>query len=108
MAELTIYSLPVSMVTTFFISYIFEILGRKTTLFLSFFLTAIVLFMFPRTAPHYNYLILARCMIAMTMSGPIQHPLVADYVVKKTRGKAVALTGVGLVGGEVTAMGVLF
>jgi len=33
---------------------------------------------------------------------------VADYVVKKTRGKAVALTGIGLVGGEVTAMGVLF
>ena len=32
----------------------------------------------------------------------------ADYVVKNTRGKAVALTGVGLVGGEVTAMGVLF
>lgn len=44
----------------------------------------------------------------MTMSAPISHPLVADYVVKKTRGKAVALTGIGLVGGEVTAMGVLF
>ena len=42
------------------------------------------------------------------MSAPIAHPLVADYVVKKSRGKAVALTGIGIVGGEVMAMGVLF
>jgi sugar phosphate permease len=42
------------------------------------------------------------------MSAPVSHPLVADYVVKKTRGKAVALAGIGLVGGEITAMGVLF
>lgn len=70
-AELTIYSLPVSMITTFFISYIFEILGRRNTLCLSYFFTAIVLFIFPRTAPHYNYLILMRCLIAMTMSAPI-------------------------------------
>ena len=71
MAELTIKSLPVSMVTTFFISYIFEILGRKVTLALSYFFTAIVLFFFPRVAPNYSYLIVMRCLIAMTMSGPI-------------------------------------
>ena len=36
------------------------------------------------------------------------HPLIPDYVVRKSRGKAVALTGVGLVVGEVFSMGVLF
>jgi hypothetical protein len=36
------------------------------------------------------------------------HPLIPDYVVRKSRGKAVALTGVGLVLGEVFSMGILF
>jgi MFS family permease len=107
-SELTIWSLPFSMITTFFVSYIFEILGRRTTLFMSFFLTSIIFYLLPYTAPNYNYLIVARCAIGVTMSAPISHPLIADYINRNSRGKAIAMNGIGLVIGEILAMGVLF
>lgn len=107
-SDLTIYSLPFSMITTFFVSYIYEILGRKLTLFISFFLTSIVFYALPYTAPNYNYLIVARCLIGVTMSAPLSHPLIADYIHKRSRGKAIALSGMGFVFGEVFAMGILF
>lgn len=107
-SDLTIYSLPFSMVTTFFVSYIYEIFGRKITLFMSFFLTSFIFYYLPYTAPNFNYLIIARCMIGVTMSAPLSHPLIADYIHKKSRGKAIAMSGIGFVFGEVIAMGVLF
>lgn len=105
---LTIYSIPFSMVTTFFVSYIYEIFGRKITLFLSFFFTSMLFYIIPYTAPNYNLLVAVRCMIGITMSAPLSHPLIADYIVKKARGKAIALNGMGVTMGEVIAMGVLF
>jgi MFS family permease len=107
-SRLTIYSLPFSIAMTFCSSYIFEILGRKKTIFFSFFFTAIVLAIFPYTAPNYNLLILIRIAIGVTMSGLLAHPLIADYIQKKTRGKGIALSGLGIILGEVLAMGVLF
>lgn len=107
-SDLTVYSLPFSMITTFLISYVFEILGRKLTLFISFFLTSILYYLIPYTAPNYNYLIIVRCLIGVTMAAPISHPLVADYVKIDSRGKATALIGCGMVLGEVTTMGVIF
>lgn len=93
---------------TFCSSYIFEIVGRKKTIFFSFFFTAIVLAIFPYTAPNYNLLILIRIAIGVTMSALLAHPLIADYIQKKTRGKGIALSGLGIILGEVLAMGVLF
>ena len=90
-SDLTVYSIPFSMFTTCFTSYVFEILGRKWTIFISFMLTAIVFYIVPHTAPHYNYLMAARCMIGITMAPPLSHPLLPDYVKRKSRGKAVAL-----------------
>ena len=105
---LTIYSIPFSMVTTFFISYVYEIIGRRLTIFFSFFSTAILFYLLPHTAPNYNLLIMTRCAIGVTMSAPLAHPLIADYIIKKSRGKSIALTGLGVTFGEVIAMGVLF
>jgi len=107
-SELTVYSLPFGLLMTGLISYAFEILGRKWTLFLSFATTALIFFGLPHTAPHYALLVVARCAIGVTMAGPVSHPLVADYVHTKSRGRAIALSGVGLVMGEVAAMGGLF
>ena len=53
-SDLTIYSLPFSMVTTLFVSYAYELLGRKWTIFTSFFLTSIVFYLIPYTAPNYS------------------------------------------------------
>lgn len=107
-SDLTMYSIPFSMVTTFFISYMFEIWGRRFTIVFSYLLTSIVYFFLPYSAPDYGMLMIMRCLIAIFMSAPISHPLVADYVKRKSRGKAIALAGVGIVLGEVFSMGILF
>jgi MFS family permease len=107
-SDLTIYSIPFQMMTTFFVSYLFELWGRKKTLFFSYLLTAFVYFLFPYSAPNFYMLVFLRCMIGVTMAAPISHPLIADYVKRKSRGKAIALAGVGIVTGEVFSMGVLF
>lgn len=105
---MTIYSLPFTMVTTFFVSYLYELVGRKITIFMSFFLTSILFVILPYTAPNLNNLILVRCLIGVTMAAPLSHPLVPDYVKRSSRGRAIALSGIGFVMGEVFSMGVLF
>jgi hypothetical protein len=42
------------------------------------------------------------------MSAPISNPLIPDYIKRSSRGKAVALNGIGFVFGEVMSMGILF
>lgn len=106
-SNLTIYSLPFSLITTFFISYAFELLGRKLTISLSYAATALCYLLLPRTKPHFWFLAVVRCAIGVTMAGPISHPLINDYVRKNSRGRAIALNGLGQVFGEVMAMGVL-
>ena len=106
-SNLTIYSLPFSLITTFFISYAFELLGRKFTISVSYVLTGIIFFIIPYTKPHFWFLAVMRCAVGVTMAGPISHPLINDYVRKNSRGKAIALNGLGSVCGEVIAMGVL-
>ena len=83
-SALTIYSLPFSLLATLGAGYAFEILGRKWTLFLSFASTAIVYVALPYSAPNYSLLVVARCAIGLTMAAPISHPLVADYVHRKS------------------------
>lgn len=107
-SNLTIYSLPCSIITTFFVSYIFEIIGRRVTIFISFLLTAVLYFIIPYTAPSIEMLIIIRCLIGVTMAAPISHPLIPDYVKRNSRGAAIAISGVGLVFGEVLSMGILF
>ena len=104
-SNLTIYSIPFSLITTFFISYAFELLGRKLTISLSYATTAICYIILPHTKPHFWLLAVVRCAIGVAMAGPISHPLINDYVSKNSRGKAIALNGLGQVFGEVTAMG---
>jgi len=106
-SNLTIFSLPFGLITTFFISYAFELLGRKFTISLSYILTGICFIMIPYTKPYFWFLALMRCAIGVTMAGPISHPLINDYVRKNSRGKAIALNGLGSVFGEVFAMGIL-
>lgn len=106
-SNLTIYSLPFSLITTFFISYSYELLGRKLTISMSYFLTGLIYFVIPYAKPDFWLLAVMRCAIGITMSGPLAHPLINDYIRKNSRGKAIAINGLGGVFGEVMAMGVL-
>lgn len=107
-SQLTIISLPCSMITTVFSGYLYELAGRKITIFFSFITTAFILYALPYTAPSYSLLVLCRCGIGITMAPPLSNPLVSDYIMKKQRGKAVALSNIGIILGEVVSMGVLF
>lgn len=95
------------MLTSVFASYAYELFGRKRTMFWSYFLTGFVYIWFPNTAPSYHWLVICRIAIAITFAAPCLNPLINDYVQKSTRGKAVAMNGVGFVIGELFAMGVL-
>ena len=95
------------MITTFFVSYVFDLFGRRYTLFLSYVLTAFIFLGTPCTSPNYWMLAIARCLVGVTMAAPTSHPLINDYVRKNSRGKAVALNGCGVVIGELFTMGIL-
>ena len=88
--------------------YIFEILGRRWTLFLSYFSTSLLFFVIPYAPPSFALLVICRCLIGVTMSAPLANPLIPDYIIKSSRARAIALCGVGAVLGEVFSMGVLF
>lgn len=105
-SNLVVYSIPFTIVTIMFTSYAFEILGRRWTLFMSFMLTSLIYFWMPRAAPNYNTLMILRCLIAITMAAPLSHPLVADYVHVNSRGKMIALCGMGIVMGEIMAISI--
>ena len=105
-SNLAAYSIPFTMVTLFFVSYAFEILGRKWTLFLSFFTTAGLYYMIPRCAPDYNKLMVVRCTIGITMAAPVAHPLVVDYVHVNSRGSMISLAGIGIVVGEILTISI--
>ena len=103
-SNLVVYSLPFTMVTLFFVSYAFEILGRGWTIAMSYLTTSILYFFLPRTAPSYGWLMFVRCMIGITMAAPLAHPLIADYVHRDSRGKAIAFCGMGIIVGEIAAI----
>ena len=97
------------MVATFAAGYIFDIVGRRLTLFFSFLLGSISLLFMPYMAPNvFPQLLLLRCAISTCFAAPASNPLMADYIQPEALGKASALLGVGYIIGEVLSMGVLF
>lgn len=97
------------MIATFFVGYIFDILGRKLTLFFAFALTSIMMFFIPRMSPVvFPNLLLLRTGIAITIVPPVSNPLIGDYLMKESIGKGAALMGIGFILGEIFSMGVLF
>ena len=97
------------MVGTFCAGYLFDIMGRRATLFFAFFLGSGLVVTIPYTAPNVvPSLIIVRVLFTLCVSAPASNPLLADYVHKDAIGKAAALVGLGFVVGEVLSMGVLF
>lgn len=107
-SNLVTFSIPFTVFMTAIVSYAFEIIGRKWTLFLSFFMTSLVLIYIPYTSPSLTLLYACRCTIGLTMAAPVAHPLLVDWVEKQSRGKGLALMGIGTLLGNIYAMGILF
>lgn len=96
------------MMFTCITSYVYELMGRKWTIFLSFISSAAIMVAFPYSSPDMDMLLTLRCFLGVTMCAPMAHPLIPDYIKRNSRGKAIAVSGVGLVLGEVFSIGVLF
>ena len=107
-SDLVIYSIPGTVIMTAIVSYAFELLGRKWTIFLSFFSTSLIFIYIPYTPPSLPLFYACRCAIGLTMAAPVAHPLLADWVSKKSRGKGLALMGIGVLIGNIYSMGILF
>lgn len=103
------YSLPPAVIATLFVGYLYDILGRKLTLYLSFALTSTLMFFIPYMSPTvFPNLLLLRMAISVTVVPPIACPLVGDYLMKNSIGKGAALVGIGFILGEILSMAVLF
>ena len=100
-SNIVVYSQPFVILALSFVSYAFELFGRKITLFCSYFVTGILFFILPHTSPSYGWLLVVRIGFGIFMAAPMAHPLVADYVHRDSRGKAVVLAGIGIVIGEI-------
>jgi MFS family permease len=97
------------MIGTFMVGYVYDIIGRRLTLFMSFVISSILLYFIPHTAPVvFPNLLLLRMAIAASLVAPIASPLIGDYLPKESIGKGAALVGVGFIIGEILSMGVLF
>jgi MFS family permease len=108
-SSLIFYSLPGCVIATFFSGYLFDIFGRKITLFVSFLGASLLLAAVPWTSPNvYPWLLVIKIFIGILTSGTLSNPLIADYIHKTALGKAASLGALGFVSGEVLSMGVLF
>ena len=73
------------------VGYVYDLLGRKWTLAGGVALSSLMALLIPYTAPSLTMLIIIRTGMILGMSVLNSHPLVNDYVVKQTRGRALAL-----------------
>ena len=100
---------PGAVIGTFSAGYLFDIVGRRITLFCTFFFGSWFVFAIPYTAPNvWPSLVIVRIFFTLLLAAPPANPLIADYIHKDSLGKAAALIGFGFVVGEVLAMGILF
>ena len=106
---LVLSGFPCAIVGTFSAGYLFDIFGRRLTLFIAFFMGSIGVCLVPWTSPSiWPGLYSVRIMITMFLSAPAANPLLADYIHKEAIGKAASLVGLGFILGEVVSMAVLF
>ena len=108
-SQLSLWGYPFAIVGTFTSGYIYDIFGRRLTLFVAFFFASILVFTIPYSSPHLiPNLFIIRILFQICMTAPVTSPLIADYFQKESIGKASSVIGLGYVIGEVVSMGILF
>lgn len=108
-SDLIFYSQLGQIVITLFVGQIFDTFGRRNTMVITLFFSAILVFLQPIAAPSvFPWLVIIRIGIAICLNGPFSSPLVSDYVKKDSRGAAVSLQTLGYITGDLVAALVLF
>lgn len=99
--DIIFYSILCNLFFTLLVGYLYEIFGRKQTIFWSTILVAISILLVPYCAPYvYPWLIILRVGFGLFLTAPQCNPLASDYVKRSSRGQAAALTNMGVVLGE--------
>ena len=87
--------------------YLFDLFGRRIPLLIALLGSILLTFLIPHTAPSFPWLCFVRSLIGLCNTILMGSPLIADYVKKESRGRAVALATVGMLVGEVFSVVVL-
>lgn len=66
--------------------HLFELIGRRALIIISFFLTSIMTILIPYTAPStYGWLMVVVIVRGLSVAGPLSNPLTSDYVRRNSR-----------------------
>ena len=84
--------------------YIYDIFGRRKTLFFAMFFTGCSLFLFPIGAPKLYLYVIAGCLFNLGTAAINNNPLILDYVIKEDRGKAISLSIMGISLGVIVSL----
>lgn len=102
------WSQPFGIVGDFLAGYVHDICGRRNTIFIGFMIASVVAASFPYVPTVWPWFLFLRIVMTLALSGPNNHPLIADYVKTRSRGLASAQTGLMAGMGVVTGMFLIF
>ena len=86
-----IWSQLLPLMMTPFMTYVYEMVGRRLPVTYSLICTNILVCMMPKVAPNFTMLCILRAIIGLNNTLIIAAPLISDYVKQESRGKAVAI-----------------
>lgn len=100
---------PGAIVGSIFAGYIFDIFGRRLTLTISLIVCSVLVAAVPWTSPYIlPWLVVIKVAIQLMLCVHVTNPLAADYIEGDALGRGHALSGIGVVVGEVVCLGILF
>ena len=79
------------MILVLFSGFLFDIVGRRKTIFLAFILCGISALIMPFTQTVFPGLLLARILFSVSIMPIVSNPLINDYITVDDRGKAFAV-----------------
>lgn len=88
--------------------YIYDIFGRRAPIYSAIFGSIFCMSLMPNSAPDLRLLIVLRTIQSTFCVLLISNPLIADYIKKDSRGKAISIVAIGMGMGEAFSMTVLF
>lgn len=107
-AVLVFLAQPFNIFSAVFAGYIYDIFGRRLTIFITLAVSSFLMAATPWTEPSFMWLVILKCVASFFIMIPICNPLCADYISREAVGRGVSINGVGAIMGEVLSMGVLF
>ena len=97
---------PLILCPTF--GYLYDMFGRRAPIFTAIFGSILCMSLMPQAAPDLRLLIVLRTIQSTFCVLLISNPLIADYIKKDSRGKAISIVAIGMGLGEAFSMTVLF